>query len=339
MRLVSPLILSCLIALAASHALAAPDPKGASGQLLVVSTIAPLGAIAREVGGDRVRVEVLVPAGGDPHTFVPEPRHRELVFRSDLFLSVGREPFLKMLGEGGRIRLSWDDWVGAGVRVRGGNPHYIWLYPPNAKLVAEAVYRALARLDPDGEPYYRSRLEAFARRVDELSSWASAVVSAYGVEGAKVALAAPHFEPLVEFLGFEVVCVIVRGAEVRAGPGDVEAAIRAIKERGADVVVVLVTAKWGDEGRAARLVSEATGAPVAYLAGVPLHASDDYVTFIKENVVALVSAVSASRERAAAAAPSPSRSELGCYLLLLGLYALTALNLRLASGVRGRGRD
>ena len=311
-----------------------------NNKILVVATIAPLGAIAREVGGDRVTVKVIVPAGGDPHKFVPGVQHRELTSKCDLFISVGKEPFLRMLGEGGILRISWEEWIKGGVYLdESKNPHYIWLYPPNAKVVAKVICEALSKIDPTNSRYYYKRLRQFNDTIDDLIIWRDDMLEAFNVKSAKVVLAAPHFKPLIEFLGFEIVSVIIGGAEKKAGPGDVERAIRFITSRGADVIVVLITASESDEGRIAKVVSEVTKVPIVYLAGVPLHPNEDYVTFIKNDVIALLTAVKLSREhlhsysQTGVRGNSP-RFELQVYLLLLVLFLVSLVNLYLTSRER-----
>ena len=76
-------------------ALEDPDP-------LVVASMFPLGALAAWVGGDDVRVQVLVPPRADPSTFEPSPRQLDNLADARAFLMVG----------GGM-----DDWV---ERIPGG---------------------------------------------------------------------------------------------------------------------------------------------------------------------------------------------------------------------------
>src|SRR5690242_9933451 len=66
-----------------------PLPAEAEGKLVVVATIFPLADWARQVGGDRVYVATLLPAGASPHTFDPGPRDMRLISRSSLFLKAG----------------------------------------------------------------------------------------------------------------------------------------------------------------------------------------------------------------------------------------------------------
>lgn len=309
-------------------------------KILIVATIEPLGAIAREIGGDHVTVKVIVPAGSDPHKFVPELKHRELVSRCDLFISVGKEPFLKMLGEINALEISWNEWIKGGVYLdEMKNPHYIWLYPPNAKIVARVIYEALSKIDPFNERYYYERLVRFGNMIDELTSWTSKMVKVFKIERAKIVLAAPHFKPLIEFLKFEIIDIIIAGAEKKAGPKDVEEAIESIKKYGADVIVVLITASESDEGRIAKVVSEATGVPIVYSAGVPLYPNEDYISFIKSDIISLLTAIKISRERYLSRLPAEIGSsdlcfELQVYTLLSILYLVTLANLYLVSKER-----
>ena len=55
----------------------------------VVASVVPVGFVAEELGGDRVKVDVLVPPGASPHTFEPVPSDMVKLRRARLFLRVG----------------------------------------------------------------------------------------------------------------------------------------------------------------------------------------------------------------------------------------------------------
>ncbi len=55
----------------------------------VVVTIGPQGEFARRVGGDLVKVTLLVPEGQDPHTYAPTPRQLVEVAEAELYFMVG----------------------------------------------------------------------------------------------------------------------------------------------------------------------------------------------------------------------------------------------------------
>ncbi|MFO7952192.1 MAG: metal ABC transporter substrate-binding protein [Bacillota bacterium] len=55
----------------------------------VVTTIHPLGDIAAELGGDKVAVTYLLPAGASPHTYEPTVEQARKVDQADLFFYIG----------------------------------------------------------------------------------------------------------------------------------------------------------------------------------------------------------------------------------------------------------
>lgn len=66
------------------------DKKAVSGDgIVVVTTIHPLADIIREVGGERVTVLCLLPAGASPHTYEPTVEQARLIAGADLFVLVG----------------------------------------------------------------------------------------------------------------------------------------------------------------------------------------------------------------------------------------------------------
>ena len=307
---------------------AAPQPQG---KVVVVATIPPLAAIAREVGGSRVEVYTLVPFGSDPHQYAPTPRDIELVRGCDILLTIGTEPFLASIGPGGRVRVGWSDWLSAGVYIKDGNPHYLWLYPENAAAIAEVIAQALYRVDPEGVSYYERNLEEFKARVSELMEWARNQVKLCGASGARVLLAASHFEPLVEALGLKPVATVIHGGgEHMPSPREVsEAASRAVELK-AEVILVLATARGGDEDRVAKAISEQTGIPIVYLWGVPASESDTYTEFMKYTITAVLAGIQASRT----ASLQPKQSFTLEHAVIM---AMLALNLALAAVlVRGR---
>ena len=69
---------------------------GVAQPLPVAATTGFIGDMARNVGGERVRVSVAVPLGADPHSFEPRPSTlREVSGAQVLFANgLGLEPFL-----------------------------------------------------------------------------------------------------------------------------------------------------------------------------------------------------------------------------------------------------
>ena len=70
-----------------------------AGKLLVAATIVPLGDFCRQIGGDLVQVQVLIPPGASPHAFEPPPSvmARASQARVFVYIGAGLEPWATKL--------------------------------------------------------------------------------------------------------------------------------------------------------------------------------------------------------------------------------------------------
>ncbi|MFW5934134.1 MAG: metal ABC transporter substrate-binding protein, partial [Actinomycetota bacterium] len=64
------------------------DADGAT-ELSVVAAVAPVADLVQQVGGDRVEVTSLVPAGADAHTYEPRPQDVVALSEADAYLGIG----------------------------------------------------------------------------------------------------------------------------------------------------------------------------------------------------------------------------------------------------------
>ncbi|RLF07241.1 MAG: hypothetical protein DRJ60_03075, partial [Thermoprotei archaeon] len=165
------------------------------------------------------------------------------------------------------------------------NPHYLWLYPPNAKTLATIIAEAMSSLDPDNSNYYAARAEAFAHKINDLDAWLKAVMKDIG--NANVVLAGDHFEPLAEWMGLNISYIIIKGHGGLPGPQRIKDAIIAAKS--SRLIIASATQSEGYEGLYAQQVSAESRVPVAYVYGIPISMSDSYIDFIKYDVMIIAS--------------------------------------------------
>ena len=78
-----------LIAIAVSLWIGTHPALGSEARVGVVASVVPIAFVAEELGGDRIKVDVLVPPGASPHTFEPVPSDMVKLQRARLFLRVG----------------------------------------------------------------------------------------------------------------------------------------------------------------------------------------------------------------------------------------------------------
>src|SRR5207253_8252649 len=83
----------CVVAgVATAHDIEIPKPEARRGQnaLNVVATLEHYGAIARVIGGDKVKVSVIVKGSQNPHTIAVKPSYSVLFNKADLLVANGQ---------------------------------------------------------------------------------------------------------------------------------------------------------------------------------------------------------------------------------------------------------
>ena len=142
------------------------------GKLKVVVTILPQAEFVEKVGGNMVKVTVMVPPGANPHTYEPTPRQLVEVSEADIYFQVGsgidfERSFMRKIIEVNRRMLVVN--CSEGIKIVNGDPH-VWLSPRNAEVMVRNIYRGLAAADPKNEEYYRRNMEAYIDELRELDA-------------------------------------------------------------------------------------------------------------------------------------------------------------------------
>ena len=159
-------------------------------QLRVVTTTTDLAAIARAVGGEKVKVTAIATGREDPHFIAAKPSYMMAARKADLWIRVGLEleiGYEDLILDGSRnskIRIGAPGHLDAseGIlrlevptqkidRSMGdihplGNPHY-WIDPLNGRIVAKNIGRRLAKLAPEHADYFAQQAKVFQRALDE----------------------------------------------------------------------------------------------------------------------------------------------------------------------------
>ncbi len=171
----------------------------AQAKLNVVSTLPDLGALAREIGGDKIDVTVLAKPTEDPHfvdarpSFVVALRSADVLIDGGAELEIGwlppllqnaRNPKIEA-GKPGRVEAS------AGVKLTGvpgnltraagdvhalGNPHFT-IDPIIAKAVAQHIAQAFSAVDPSNAAAYDANYKKFEATINaKLQEWGTALL-------------------------------------------------------------------------------------------------------------------------------------------------------------------
>lgn len=261
--------------------------QGAPGQpLSVFVSIPPQKFVVKQIGGDRVKVSVLLPPGKSPATFSPSPVRMAELARARLFFGIGVPfenallPKIRQAENGLRIvdtrqgislRRINGEAPGAGLHHGdGGSDPHIWLNPLLVKRQAVTIATVLCEEDPAGCGTYRENCRQLQLKLEELHQQLSRVLAP--VRGKTIFVFHPAYGYFTDAYGLTQKAVETEG---KAPQGRKLAAFIARAEK-QKVEAIFVQPQFDD--KAARSIARAMGGEVVILD--PLAA--DYMENLKD---------------------------------------------------------
>lgn len=139
--------------------LSRPQTRTYGRLAVVVSGYVPY-TLARQIGGDKIALSMLLPANAEPHSFEPSPGDIVAVREADVFAYVSSriEPWAEDVasaaGPDTRVEAL------ASFAAPGEDPH-VWMNFENAGKMAAALAEAFAEKDPQNAAFYRENSAAF----------------------------------------------------------------------------------------------------------------------------------------------------------------------------------
>lgn len=276
-------------------------------KLNVVTTTSDLASITREVGGDKVEVTSIARGYQDPHFVESKPSFLLLLRKADLLEVVGLDLEIGWLpplidqsrnskirpGNPGYLDLSTgveilDRPTGPVSRSMGdvhamGNPHY-WIDPGNAVRIAIQVTDRLSQLRPGEAPYFKGRLDAFKKKMNEANKrWTAALAPFRGTKVVTYHNSWPNF---MRRYGLNVVGFVEPKPGVPPSPSHTFQLINLMKDQ--KVKAILVEPYF--DLKTPSSIAERTGAKLLVIypsvGGKP--ELDDYFKLFDRNVTELV---------------------------------------------------
>jgi len=164
-------------------------------KLNVVATLPDFGAIAEEIGGDKVKVTSIARGTEDQHFVDARPSFIRVLNQADVLIEDGAEleiGWLPPLVNGARNGKILSDAPGHLILSRVirllevpsgpidrsmgdvhplGNPHFS-LDPANGKIIAASIAETLGKADPANAAYYKTKLQGFNERLEKkIAEW------------------------------------------------------------------------------------------------------------------------------------------------------------------------
>ncbi len=286
------------------------DDQSSSGEgkLSVYTSFYAMSDFAGKIGGEKIKLVNLVPAGAEPHDWEPTTTDIAGLENADVFIYSGAgfehwvDSVLASLGNDELVVVE----ASKDVELLSGEEHdhdeneaheehdhgeydpHVWLSPINAKVQMQAIEGALSKADPENEQYYKDNLEKYLAQLDELDKEFSDTLSKLAKKDVIVAHQA--FGYLCHEYGLNQVAIEGLSPDSEPTPARMAEIIDFAKEY--DIKVIFFE-ELVDPKVAKTIANQLEGAttmvlnPLEGLTSEQLKSGEDYFSIMRKNLSAL----------------------------------------------------
>jgi manganese/iron transport system substrate-binding protein len=315
-KIITVFVLFVFIGACTPQAVQTPEVAQNEPIMQVVATTSILADVVRQVAGERVEIQSLIPPGSDPHSYQLTPRDMAAIAQADLVFMVGAglEEFLDGVIErtGGNARLVP---VSEGIELlefehddehddehededehddehEEGDPH-VWFDPNNVIFWVQGIELVLSQMDPLHSAGYAANAEAYIEQLVELDAWIQEQVAVIPVENRLLVTDHLLLGYFAERYGFEQVGAVFPGYSTMTEPSAQEMAALedTIREMGVKAVFVGNTVN----PQVSQRIAEDTGTQLVFFYTDSLTEEDGpastYLDYIRYNVTVITEAL------------------------------------------------
>ncbi|MFQ5686031.1 MAG: metal ABC transporter substrate-binding protein [Candidatus Scalindua sp.] len=283
--------------------------SAAYAKLKIVASTPDLGAVAKEIGKDKVKITHIARPTEDPHfvdarpSFMVKLNKADILIHGGLQLEIGWLPPLVMGARNNKIMPGQPGYLTASTgihvlqvpkiasRAMGdlhpyGNPHYM-LDPLNAKIVATHICKRLCLLDKGNCTYFQDNLQGFLKRLDKkLIEWEK-MLEPY--RGTKIVTYHRTFPYFAQRFHMEVMGSLEPKPGIAPSPTHINNLIPMMNSEGIKLIII----EDFRERKTPEFVASKTGAKVVVLPIVVggRKETKDYISFLDYNINQVVFAL------------------------------------------------
>jgi zinc transport system substrate-binding protein len=230
------LLLVLVMSACTPQAASTPAQSASADGLIVTVSILPQQYFVERIGGERVKVNVMVAPGDSPHNYEPKPEQMTALSQSAAYFSIGVDfegawldkiaaanPNMLMvdtIADVERLPMAAHSHEGEEDHDEdeeheedGLDPH-VWTSPELVKIMSQSIYAALAQLDPDHQAEYQKNLDQFVQEIDTLEAEIRQDLA--GLEGKKFFVFHPAWGYFANDFGLEQIPIETGGTEPSA---------------------------------------------------------------------------------------------------------------------------
>jgi len=245
----------------------------------ISTSIAPQAFFVKQIGGDLVSVDYLIPVAASPATYSPTPRQLVNLLSSSIYVRVGHPNFIfesvhidPLLANSDNIAVitMWNpdemeiSWSHTTVDAEseysnsGGltDPH-IWISPNTVRLAVSEIADQLMQIDPANKEIYQNNSDLFMKKINQLDQDIQKLLKNF--EFRKFMVYHPVWGYFARYYNLEQIAIELDGKE--PSPTQLIKMIKLAKANNIKVIFV----QQGFSRRSARIIAQETAGEVVEL--------------------------------------------------------------------------
>ena len=215
---------------------------------LVVASASIFKDMAEVVAGDLVRVQSVVPIGGDPHIYEPTPEDVQLIGRANLVLINGLtfEGWMNELIEnsGTRARtVTITEGIGtiASEEYANSSDPHAWMTAANGRVYVENIRDALIQLDPFNREVYEFNAGLYLQQLADLDAEIFAAIASIPEDRRILITSHDAFRYYGRYYGIRVEAALGTSTDAQVQTEDVNRLTNIIRDSGVPAIFVETT--------------------------------------------------------------------------------------------------
>jgi ABC-type Zn uptake system ZnuABC Zn-binding protein ZnuA len=267
----------------------------ARAELKVASLSTITTDIARNVGGDKVKVIPIIKPGIDPHEFQPSPLDVKEIETADLVLITGKgiEGYLTKLEDAVGNKAKFVD-VGSTIPSlkleeegkMAEDPHW-WHSIENMKKATAVVEKRFIEADPANKTTYEKNTAAYLAQLEGLETWAKTEVSKLPREKRKLVTSHDAFQYFARDFGFKIYAIEGVSTEDEPSSKKITDLIKTVKSKGVKAIFL----ESIENPKVATTITKETDAKVGgklYADGLGENEATTYQDMMRYNITTIV---------------------------------------------------
>lgn len=260
-------LLFALPACGAAPAGGAVTPAPAGKKIMVVTTMSILADMVKNVGGDRIVAQNIIPIGAGPEDYQPTPQDAQTIAAADVVFYNGHgleewlDDLFKSAARPGQPQIAVSEGLQAidvgSTEFKAGNPHF-WLSAAYGARYVEKIRDGLVLVDPAGKQTYETNAAAYVKQLLDLDGELKQQAQTIPAGRRKLVTNHDAFPYFAREYGFTIVGDILGNPETEPSAGDLAQLVQRIKQE--DVKAVFAESQFSP--RLTQTIADETGVKV-----------------------------------------------------------------------------